>query len=484
MNYLSKNLFMQPSDFKRHLIDHFPFTPTVSQSIWFEEIVPFLFYGNNDQVFVLKGYAGTGKSTSIGHLVKHLSKINYSSVLMAPTGRAAKVMSGYANKKAFTIHKQIYFTKTIGGKGMVFTLKPNKHKNTLFIVDEASMIGDDRQNTRLFENGSLIADLMQYVDAGKNCKLLLVGDPAQLPPVHLQISPALDNTYLTDYFNKEVVEAELKEVVRQDEFSGILHNATELRYLMETPESQFVFEVDSKLDVRRLQEGNEILEELESAIHTEGLDETVFIVRSNKRANLYNQQIRQRILFLEAELSVGDQLMVVKNNYFWLDSESSPGFIANGDLVKILKIISYKEIYGFKFAKVEVQMVDYPDEKPFETMLLTDTLTSERPSLSYEEGNKLYQSIVADFAHLSSKYKRFLAVKNSPYFNALQVKYSYSITCHKSQGGQWNKVFIEQPYLPEGVSIEYYRWLYTAMTRAKKQLFLIGFGKDYFRDIE
>ena len=227
-------------------------------------------------------------------------------------------------------------------------------------------------------------------------------------------------------------------------------------------------------------EGNAILEALEDAIQNEGLEETVFIVRSNKRANLYNQQIRQRILFLETELSVGDQLMVVKNNYFWLDPESAPGFIANGDLIKILRIIEHKEIYGFRFAKVEVDMVDYPDEKPFETTLLLDTLSSESPSLSYEEGNQLYQKVMEDYQHLTTKYKRFMAVKNDPYFNALQVKYSYAITCHKSQGGQWKKVFVEQPYLPDGPSIPYYRWLYTAMTRAKAHLYLIGFGKEYF----
>lgn len=472
---------MQPSDFTALLIKKFPFEPTPSQRQWMEEIVDFLVYGNLETVFILKGYAGTGKSTSIGHLVKNLVKIAYQSVLIAPTGRAAKVMGSYAGKKAFTIHKQIYYTKNEGGSGMQFTLKPNKHKNTLFVVDEASMIGDDRQNAKLFENGSLLGDLMQYVDSGKNCKLLLVGDPAQLPPVHLEISPALDDQYLNRAFNKEAIECILEEVVRQQSDSGILLNATALRYQMEDQSaSNFQFDLTGNIDVKRLVEGNEILETLENAIQQQGLEETVFIVRSNKRANLYNQQIRQRILFLEAELSVGDQLMVVKNNYFWLDPSSDPGFIANGDLVKILRIMEHKHIHGFHFAKVEVTMVDYPDEKPFETVLLLDTLTSETPSLSFEQGNQLYQAVNEDYQHLSTKYKRFMAVKNDPYFNALQVKYSYAITCHKSQGGQWKKVFIEQPYLPDGPSLSYYRWLYTAMTRAKESLFLIGFPKEYF----
>lgn len=472
---------MQPSDFSALLIKKFPFSPTPSQQHWMGEITEFLIYGSPDTVFILKGYAGTGKSTCIGHLVQQLFNIVYQSVLMAPTGRAAKVMSAYAGKKAFTIHKQIYYTKNEGGSGMQFTLKPNKHKNTLFVVDEASMIGDDRQNAKLFENGSLLADLMQYVDAGKNCKLLLVGDPAQLPPVHLDLSPALDDQYLNRAFNKEVIECVLEEVVRQQSDSGILMNATELRQQMEEDATaEFQFDLAGKIDVHRLMEGNEILEALENAIAQQGLEETVFIVRSNKRANLYNQQIRQRILFLEAELAVGDQLMVVKNNYFWLDPTSGPGFIANGDLVKILRIMEHKHIHGFHFAKVEVAMVDYPDEKPFETVLLLDTLTSETPSLSFEQGNQLYQAVNEDYKHLSTKYKRFMAVKNDPYFNALQVKYSYAITCHKSQGGQWKKVFIEQPYLPEGPSLSYYRWLYTAITRAKESLYLIGFPKTYF----
>jgi len=472
---------MQPSDFNALLIKKFPFQPTASQADWINEITDYLYYGDSSTVFTLKGYAGTGKSTSIGHLVNFLPKIAYRAVLMAPTGRAAKVMSGYAGKKAFTIHKQIYFTQNEGGSGMKFTLKPNKFKNTLFVVDEASMIGDDRQNTKLFENGSLLGDLMQYVDAGTNCKLLMVGDPAQLPPVHLDISPALDSDYLSREFNKEVVECSLEEVVRQKTGSGILTNATNLRqFLDESRTDDFQFDLAAGSDVHRMVEGNEILEALEESIQTEGLDETVFIVRSNKRANLYNQQIRQRILYLEAELSVGDQLMVVKNNYFWLDPESTPGFIANGDLVKVLRIMEHKEIYGFRFAKVEVDMVDYPDEKPFETMLLVDTLTMESPSLSYEQGNELYQAVMEDYKHLTTKYKRFMAVKNNPFFNALQVKYSYAITCHKSQGGQWKNVFIEQPYLPDGPSSSYYRWLYTAMTRAKEQLYLIGFTKAYF----
>ena len=473
---------MDSSEFKKLLSERFPFVATDSQKFWLESIVDFLYTPDKNVLYLLKGYAGTGKSTLIGHLVKLISMANYKAVLMAPTGRAAKVIANYSGKKAFTIHKQIYFTKAEKGSGVQFVLKPNKYSNTLFIVDEASMIGDDRQSAKLFENGSLLDDLMQYVDAGTNCKLLLVGDPAQLPPVHLTISPALDGDYLENKFNKEVTEWELKEVVRQQKDSGILGNATQLRLQMnEEHLDSFLFDLSIANDVQRLQDGNEILELLDDALRNGGLEETVFIVRSNKRANLYNQQIRGRILFLEADLSVGDQLMVVKNNYFWLEPESDPGFIANGDLVKVLRILSHHELYNFKFAKVEVQLVDYPDEKPFETVVLLDTLSSESPSLTYEEGNQLYQSVQEDYQHLSSKYKRFLAVKNNPYFNALQVKYSYAITCHKSQGGQWKNVFIEQPYLPDGPDLSYFRWLYTALTRAQTNLYLVGFQNDFFK---
>tara|TARA_B110001452_G_scaffold265516_1_gene270309 strand:+ start:2052 stop:3476 length:1425 start_codon:yes stop_codon:yes gene_type:complete len=473
---------MDSSEFKKLLSQRFPFVATDSQKYWLESIVDFLYTPDKNILYLLKGYAGTGKSTLIGHLVKLLSMANYKAVLMAPTGRAAKVIANYSGKKAFTIHKQIYFTKTEKGSGVQFVLKPNKYRNTLFIVDEASMIGDDRQSAKLFENGSLLDDLMQYVDAGINCKLLLVGDPAQLPPVHLTISPALDGEYLENKFNKEVIEWELKEVVRQQQDSGILANATQLRLQMnEEHLDSFLFDLTIANDVLRLQDGNEILELLDDALRNGGLEETVFIVRSNKRANLYNQQIRGRILFLEADLSVGDQLMVVKNNYFWLEPESDPGFIANGDLVKVLRIFSHHELYNFKFAKVEVQLVDYPDEKPFETVVLLDTLSSESPSLTYEEGNQLYQAVQEDYQHLSTKYKRFLAVKNNPYFNALQVKYSYAITCHKSQGGQWENVFIEQPYLPDGPDLSYFRWLYTALTRAQTNLYLVGFQNDFFK---
>jgi exodeoxyribonuclease-5 len=404
-------------------------------------------------------------------------------VLMAPTGRAAKVMSNYSQTQAFTIHRKIYFPKKQSGGGVQFVLSPNKHRNTIFIVDEASMIPDTPADSKLFENGSLLDDLLMYVYSGHNCKLILIGDTAQLPPVHLNISPALDENQLSLNYNKEVIKLELDEVVRQAEDSGILVNATHLReQLQHEFFDDFKFAISHYTDIVRLVDGNDIQEAIDDSYSQNGKEETAIIVRSNKRANLYNENIRNRILFLENELAVGDYMMVVKNNYFWLTPTSEAGFIANGDIIEVLEIFAIKELYGFKFAEVKVKMVDYPNQKPFETVLLLDTIMAETPSLSYDDGNRLYQEVMKDYADEKSKYKKFLAVKNNKFFNALQVKFSYAITCHKSQGGQWNTVFVEQPYLPNGMDKEYLRWLYTAVTRAKQKLYLIGFKDDFFVD--
>jgi len=403
--------------------------------------------------------------------------------LLAPTGRAAKVISNYSNKEAFTIHKKIYFPKKSSGGGVQFTLQPNKHKNTLFIVDEASMISDDGGNSKLFENGSLLDDLIQYVYQGHNCQLILIGDTAQLPPVKMDLSPALEEEKLEFNYNKKVSFIELDEVVRQSEESDILHNATLIREsLQEEFYESFQFELSKNKDIIRLTDGYEIMDAIQDCYTSEGHEDTSIIVRSNKRANMYNQQIRSRILFQEEELSAGDYLMVVKNNYFWVKPTSEAGFIANGDIVKVLEILGFKELYGFRFAEVQIQMVDYPKMRPFETVIMLDTLTTNTPSLTYEESNKLYEEVKKDYGDERSKYKQFMKIKNNKYFNALQIKFSYAITCHKSQGGQWKNVFIEQPYLPNGVGKEYLRWLYTAMTRAQNKLYLIGFADDFFSE--
>ncbi|MCL5244845.1 AAA family ATPase [Cellulophaga sp. 20_2_10] len=467
------------------LKDKFPFEPTLKQLITLEKLSQFLVSKEKDTLFLLKGYAGTGKTTIIGTIVTNLWHVKMKAVLLAPTGRAAKVMSNYANTKALTIHKKIYFPKKQSGGGIQFTLAPNKHTDTVFVVDEASMIPDAPSDSKLFENGSLLDDLMSYVYSGKNCKLILIGDTAQLPPVRLDISPALDEDRLSLNYNKEVTRVELDEVMRQAEDSGILMNATNLReQLHGSFFEDFKFDVNPYKDIVRLIEGNDILEAIEDSYSQNGKEETAFIVRSNKRANLYNANIRGRILYLENVIATGDYMMVVKNNYFWIKPTTEAGFIANGDIIEILEIFAIKELYGFKFAEVNVKMVDYPNMPPFETVLMLDTIDAETPSLPYEDSNRLYQEVMLDYADETSKYKKFLKVKNNKYFNALQVKFSYAITCHKSQGGQWDTVFVEQPYLPNGIDKDYLRWLYTAVTRAKKKLYLIGFKNDFFLDWE
>ncbi|MBG42431.1 MAG: ATP-dependent endonuclease [Aequorivita sp.] len=473
---------MNVSEFYSFLKNDFPHTTTPKQDIALQLLAKFVLGTNKNETFLLKGYAGTGKTTIVGSLVKNLSKVKKRSVLLAPTGRAAKVISNYSNKQAFTIHKKIYFPKSEKGS-VSFNLQQNKHRDTIFIVDEASMIPDINQDSKLFENGSLLDDLMQYVYSGNNCRLLLIGDSAQLPPVYLDISPALDSHLLENQYNREVIKLELDEVVRQQKDSGILENATRIRERLEDElYGAFKFSEVNFPDIIRPTDGQEIMDAISDSYSSLGNEDTVIIVRSNKRANLYNQSIRERILFQESELSAGDYLMVVKNNYFWVDNTSEAGFIANGDIIEVLEIFAFKELYGFRFAEVKIRMVDYPNMKPLETVLLLDTLTSESPSLTYDESNKLYQEVLKDYATEKSKYKKFLAVKNNKYFNALQVKFSYAITCHKSQGGQWNTVFVEQPYLPNGIDKEYLRWLYTAVTRAREKLYLIGFKDEFFVD--
>lgn len=474
-------MIQNPSDFYRLIKSKFPFQPTEKQDIVLLQLSDFIFNVKPNVLYLLKGYAGTGKTSIIGTIVSNLWQAKISAILLAPTGRAAKVISNYSKKEAFTIHKKIYFPKKEKDGGVKFVMQPNKHRNTIFIVDEASMIPDAPSDSKLFENGSLLDDLMHYVYSGHKCKLLLIGDKAQLPPVKSDLSPALDAHKLDLNYNKDVKSLELDEVVRQEQDSGILANATELRAVLETSfYDSFKFNVKPFNDIVRLVDGYEIMDAINDSYSNDGYEETAIIVRSNKRANQYNQQIRNRILFNESELSAGDYLMVVKNNYFWIKPTTEAGFIANGDIVEVLEIFNIKELYGFKFAEVKVKMVDYPRMRPFETVFLLDTISAESASLTYEESNRLYQEVSKDYINEVSNYKRFLGVKNNKFFNALQVKFSYAITCHKSQGGQWNTIFVEQPYLPEGPDRDYIRWLYTAVTRAKEKLYLIGFRDESF----
>ncbi len=472
---------MPLKNFYSILSHSFPFNPTIKQDAFFQKIAAFITNTDNDAIFVLKGYAGTGKTTVISTIVNNLIEINKKYVLLAPTGRAAKVIANYANKPAFTIHKKIYFPKKSNGGGVSFTMQQNKHKNTIFIVDEASMISDVAAESKLYENGSLLDDLISYIYSGTNCKMILLGDTAQLPPINLDISPALNTDTLELNYNKKVDWIELDEVMRQELNSGILYNATELRELLKDSFiTEFKFKLRGFKDIVRLTDGYDIQDAINQAYSNYSIEDTAFIVRSNKRANQYNEQIRTKILDKESDLSTGDFLMVVKNNYFWLKEKDEAGFIANGDIIEVLEIYSFKELYGFKFAKVKIRMVDYPNQIPFETVLILDTIKSESPSLTYEQSNKLYEEVMKDYEHLTTKYAKFQKVKENEYFNGLQVKFSYAITCHKSQGGQWNTVFIEQPYLPEGIDRDYIRWLYTAITRAKDKLYLIGFKDDCF----
>lgn len=473
---------MDSQQFYSELASSFPFELTQKQSVFLRQMAQFCCSLQEREAFVLKGYAGTGKTTLIATLVSQLQKVNRNAVLLAPTGRAAKVITNYSKRSAFTIHKKIYFPKKKKGGGVSFTLQPNKHKNTVFIVDEASMISDVLSESKMYENGSLLDDLVYYVLSGKNCKLLFLGDVAQLPPVNLETSPALDSDSLSLQYNLNVEQLELDEVMRQADKSGVLYNATQLRLQLEAFfVDSFQFKLKGFTDVVRLIDGYDIENAINESYDKGGVEETAIILRSNKRANQYNQQIRAKILNKDSVLSTGDYLMVVKNNYFWLKDNPSAeaGFIANGDIIEVLEIFKIHELYDFNFASAKIRMVDYPNQKPFEVVLLLDTIASESPSLTYEESNRLYQEVMKDYEG-EAGYRKLLKIKANPHFNALQVKFSYAMTCHKSQGGQWDKVFVEQPYLPNGIDKDYVRWLYTAITRAKEKLYLIGFKDDFF----
>lgn len=461
---------------------NFPFDPTESQKKALDCLGDFLTTDFSKGLFILRGYAGTGKTTVIRSLIASLSTVGIRTIQLAPTGRAAKVISQYTNYPAYTIHKKIFYPKSVKGRGIVFTLAPNKHSSTLFIIDESSMLSDDTSD-RDGTGDSLLDQVLSYVYSGKKCSLLLIGDTAQLPPVKSTESVALNDELMRFRSEKNIFSVTLTDVVRQQLNSGILQNATQLRtQLLQGDYGHLILEIADYADIIRPLSGAEMLESLEDAYREVGVSGTTIIVRSNKRANLYNQNIRARVLLLDEALCVGDQLMVVKNNYFWIDKDSPASFIANGDLIEVLRIHKIYERYDFRFAKVEVKMVDYPEMLPFETVLVLNTLESDSPSLSYEDSNRLYQRVSEDYMHLSSQYKRYLGVKNNPEFNALQVKFSYAMTCHKAQGGQWSRVFVEQPYAPDGLTEDHFRWLYTAFTRATEKLYLIGFEKSYFSE--
>jgi exodeoxyribonuclease-5 len=460
------------------LNNKFPFEPTSQQTEVIKQLSEFVENSSSNSLFLLKGYAGTGKTTLVSSLINSLWSVGKKVVLLAPTGRAAKVLSVYSKKSAFTIHKKIYWMRTNSQGNTYVTLQENKHTNTIFVVDEASMIPD--ASDKGFGGRVLLDDLIEYVYSGVMCKLILIGDTAQLPPVHLDISPALDENLLGITYRKDVYSAELTQVVRQQSTSMVLENATHLRDKISANDFDTPH-IKCNSEVVRLDVGMDIQEALEDAYSNSGVEGTVVICRSNKRANLYNQQIRARIRGLEDDISTGDFLMVVRNNYFWLPEGSKVGFIANGDMVEVMRIYEINELYDCRFARISVRLVDYPDEENLECIVLLDTLTSETPAMTYEEYKKLYDEVAKDYADIPKRAQRNKEIKQNPYFNALQVKFAYAITCHKSQGGQWENVFVEQGYFTSDMlSKEYFRWLYTALTRTTKKLHLINFKKEFF----
>ncbi len=468
------------------LLKQFPHETTPGQQHLIEKLAGFLTgsWDNTRSLFILKGYAGTGKTTIVSALVNVLPQLSKRSVLMAPTGRAAKVLAGYSQKPANTIHRKIFFARTTKEGTIALKLQQNLHKNTLFIVDEASMIQNSSLNDlSLFSSRNILDDLLTYVYGGENNKLLFIGDSAQLPPVGHDNSPALDIEFLKNSYQLNIDSFELTEVVRQAQMSGILVNATSIRREINREEVRFpVFSVKRFNDIERLN-GYDLEEALNTAYSGAGKDNNAVICRSNKRANIYNQEIRKRILFFDNEINAGDYMMVVKNNYFWLPEGSSAGFIANGDIIEILRIRKIEELYGFRFADVTIRFLDYPDEKELDVKILLDTIMSESAALPATDNNRLFQTVMEDYSDIRSRRGRIEKVKSNPYFNALQVKFAYALTCHKTQGGQWNTIFIDQGYLNDKmINVEYLRWLYTAVTRATKKVFLINFESKFFYD--
>ncbi len=471
---------MQSIILRKQIEQQLKFSPTQDQSKAIEALSEYIGDNSSRGIMVLKGFAGTGKTTLMSALVKSLSSVNKKSCLLAPTGRAAKVLGQYSNRRAFTIHKKIYWINTNSKGNTYLKLQENKQSNTVFIVDEASMIPN--REDKGFGNRILLDDLIEFVFDGVNCKLILIGDTAQLPPVGLDLSPALNTRLLESHYNKEIIASELSQVLRQSEQSNILFNATLIRQRI-FEESPNYPKLHIKGDVHYISNGEALQFALEEAYNTVGFDQSIIICRSNKRAFLYNKQVRFKIRWFEDEISSGDYLMIVRNNYSWLPPKSKVGFLANGDTMEVQQVFDIEEKHGFRFARVEALLVDYPDEPPIEVLILLDTISSELPSLSYDDYKKLYNSVSLEYVHIKNTSLRNRAIKEDEYFNAVQVKFAYAITCHKSQGGQWEHVFIEQGFFQDNMLDKaYLRWLYTALSRAKSKLYLIGFKEAFIKD--
>jgi exodeoxyribonuclease V len=453
-------------------------SPTEDQSDALKKFADYITDDSSDTIFLLTGYAGTGKTSLISSFVKTLDLLRFRSVLMAPTGRAAKVLSSFAGKQAFTIHKKIYRQKSSKDGIGNFVLDKNLYKETYFIVDEASMVSNSSNDTSFFGSGKLLDDLLEYVYSGVNCKLIIAGDTAQLPPVGSALSPALDPLSLKDY-GFGVITAELKQVVRQSEGSGVLMNATRVRLQIEEKNLVHPYlDCENFRDVLRIS-GEDLIEEISASYDTCGLEGTIIVVNSNKQANRYNQGIRNRIFFREEEISPGDMVMVVKNNYFLTDEDGETGFIANGDIAMVKRISKYEERYGFRFADMVLKFTDYDLE--VESKVMLDVISLDTAALPPDKGRELFQNVLADYISIKTRKKQIEAVRNDKYFNALQVKFSYAVTCHKAQGGQWQRVFVDQGmFNNQDLTIDYLRWFYTALTRATERLYLVNFSEKWF----
>jgi exodeoxyribonuclease-5 len=459
------------------LTEYLEFRPTPGQLKMIQELALFLSSDDPSEIMLVKGYAGTGKTTLVNSVVRTLHSMKLRSVLLAPTGRAAKVISAYTGRPAWTIHRKIYRQKS-GKDGLgVFMLDRNPHKDTYFIVDESSMIGDGIPDSP-FGSGDLLRDLLEYVERGSNCRLILVGDTAQLPPVGLALSPALDRSRL-EKLGFRIREIEMTDVVRQSEGSGILFNATRIRDLIsEQKEDYPVFNFSAYGDVSLIG-GADLLEAIGASYDRYGTGETIVVTRSNKRANRFNAGIRSQILWREEEIAAGDLLMVVKNNYFWKDEENRIDFIANGDIVKVEKVGSYEEEHGYRFANLRISLPDYQDLE-LDVKVNLNVLDLDAPSLTRDQQRTLYLSVAEDYPEEVNHKQAATKIVLDPYYNALQVKFAYAVTCHKSQGGQWKSVFLDQGYFTdEMLSLEYLRWMYTAFTRATEELYLVNLASQF-----
>ena len=467
------------SELYGHLVQSFGFEPTEGQATVLYHLAAFLLSQKENPTYILRGYAGTGKTSLVKTLVRTLPSIGMKHVLLAPTGRAAKVLSSYTRQNASTIHRRIYQAMTFPDGSIRIARGENKAKNTLFIVDEASMIGEQRD----FGGSSLLDDLLSYVFSGENCRLLLIGDTAQLPPVESRESPALDCEYLKSEFPVTAATFELTEVKRQALESGILYNATDIRQLLGQNLYEYelpIFHIDGFDDIEKI-EPETFEEMLHNAFANSAENEAVIVCKSNKRANLFNQAIRGRILNIEGEIATGDKLMVVKNNYYWAEGNQAISFIANGDMAEIRKIKRFEEMYGFRFADVELGFTDYQDQPNIEAKIMLDTLNSNSPSLTEEENKRLFAAIEEDYMDIPSRRDRYKEMKKNPWFNALQVKFAYALTCHKTQGGQWDTVFIDSSFnQKETLEVEDLRWIYTALTRAQERVYFVNFKDEFF----